>query len=93
MRITCASVFSVTTHPPQRSVLEDPSVQFGSVAQSCRTLCDPRGRSMPGFPMHHQLLEEEDPSRTLNAKRSKHSHLSRVSPPSHFQEVAHILCL
>ena len=79
MRITCAYVFSVTTHPSQRSVLEDPSVQFGSVAQLCPTLCDPRDRSMPGFPVHHQLLEEADPSRTLNAKRSKHSHLSRVS--------------
>ena len=27
------------------------------VAQSCLTLCDPRGCSMPGFPVHHQLPE------------------------------------
>ena len=33
---------------------------------------------MPGLPVHHQLLEE-DPSRTLNTNRNKHSHLSRVS--------------
>ena len=33
------------------------SVQFGSVAQSCLTLCDPMGCSTPGFPVHHQLLE------------------------------------
>ena len=30
------------------------SVQFSSVAQSCLTLCD---HSMPGLPVHHQLLE------------------------------------
>ena len=28
-----------------------------SVAQSCPTLCDPTNRSMPGLPVHHQLLE------------------------------------
>ena len=32
-------------------------VQFSSVAQSCPTLCDPVNRSMPGIPVHHQLLE------------------------------------
>ena len=32
-----------------------PVVQFGSVPQSCPTLCDPMGCSMPGFPVHHQL--------------------------------------
>ena len=29
--------------------------QFSSVAQSCRTLCDPMNRSTPGLPVHHQL--------------------------------------
>ena len=33
------------------------SVQFSSVAQSCPTLCDPRNRSTPDLPVHHQLLE------------------------------------
>ena len=28
-----------------------------SVAQSCLTLCDPMDCSMPGFPVHHYLLE------------------------------------
>ena len=28
-----------------------------SVAQSCPTLCDPMDCRMPGFPVHHQLLE------------------------------------
>ena len=33
------------------------SVQFSSVAQSCPTLCDPMNRSTPGLPVHHQLPE------------------------------------
>ena len=32
-------------------------LQFSSVAQSCPTLCDPLDGSMPGFPVHHRLLE------------------------------------
>ena len=31
------------------------SVQF--ITQSCPTLCDPMIRSLPGLPVHHQLLE------------------------------------
>ena len=31
--------------------------QFSSVSQSCLTLCDAMDCSMPGFPVHHQLLE------------------------------------
>ena len=30
---------------------------FSSVAQSCPTLCNPMDCSVPGFPVHHQLLE------------------------------------
>ena len=30
---------------------------FSSVAQSCAALCNPMDWSMPGFPVHHQLLE------------------------------------
>ena len=33
------------------------SVQFSSVTQSCPTLCNPMNPSMPGLPVHHQLLE------------------------------------
>ena len=33
------------------------SVQFSPVAQSCLTLCHPMNHSMPGLPVHHQLLE------------------------------------
>ena len=33
------------------------SHQFSSVAHLCQTLCDPMDHSMPGLPVHHQLLE------------------------------------
>ena len=33
------------------------SVQFSAVTQSCTTLCNLMNRSMPGLPVHHQLLE------------------------------------
>ena len=32
-------------------------VQFSSVTQLCPPLCNPMDCSMPGFPVHHQLLE------------------------------------
>ena len=34
-----------------------PSLQFSSVTQSYLTLCNPIEGNMPGFPVHHQLLE------------------------------------
>ena len=37
--------------------LRNYSVQFSSIAQSCLTLCYPMNYSMPGLPVHHQLLE------------------------------------
>ena len=33
------------------------SDQIRSVAQSCRTFCDPMNRSTPGLPVHHQPPE------------------------------------
>ena len=33
------------------------SVQFSSVAQLCPTFCNPMDCSMPGFPVHQQLLD------------------------------------
>ena len=41
-------------HNPQKNYH---SVQFSSVAQSQRTLWNPMNCSMPGLPVHHQLLE------------------------------------
>ena len=34
-----------------------PSGELSSVTQSCLTLCDPVNCSMPGLPVHHQVLE------------------------------------
>ena len=31
------------------------TIQFGSVTQSCPTLCDPMNCSTPGLPVHYQL--------------------------------------
>ena len=35
--------------------MNQPSVQFSSVTQSCLTLCNPMNHSTPGLPVHHQL--------------------------------------
>ena len=36
-------------------LVQDQSVQFSSVTQSCPTLCDPMNRSTPSLPVHYQL--------------------------------------
>ena len=33
------------------------SVQSSSLAQLCRTFCNPMNHNMPGLPVHHQLPE------------------------------------
>ena len=57
--------------------------QFSSVAQSCLTLCDPVDCSMPGFPVHHQLLElvQTHVQRVRDAIQLSHPLLS-PSPPA-----------
>ena len=56
---------------------------FSSVAQSCLTLCDPMDCSMPGFPIHHQLLELTQIHVHWVADAVQPSHpLSPPSPPS-----------
>ena len=59
------------------------SVQFSPVAQSCLTLCDPMNRSMPGLPVHHQLLEftQSHVHRVSDAIQPSHP-LSSPSPPA-----------
>ena len=59
------------------------SVQFSSVTQSCPTLCDPVNRSMPGLPVHHQLLEftQTHVHRVSDAIQPSHP-LSSPSPPA-----------
>ena len=57
--------------------------KFSSVAQSCRTLCDPMNRSTPGLPVHHYLPEftQTHVHRVSDAIQPSHPLLS-PSPPA-----------
>ena len=57
--------------------------QFSSVTQSYPTLCNPMDCNMPGFPVHHQLLEptQTHVHRVSDAIQPSHS-LSSPSPPT-----------
>ena len=57
--------------------------QFSSVAQSCLNLCDPMDCNMPGFPVHHQLLElaQTHVHQVSDAIQPSHP-LSSPSPPA-----------
>ena len=59
------------------------SVQFGSVAQLCPTLCDPMNHSTPGLPVHHHLPEftQTHVHRVGDAIQPSHPLLS-PSPPA-----------
>ena len=63
--------------------MNQPSVQFSSVAQSCLTFCDSMNRSTPGLPVHHQLPEftQTHVHRVGDAIQPSHPLLS-PSPPS-----------
>ena len=75
-------------------------ISSSSVAQSCLTLCDPMNHSMPGFHVHHQILEftPTHVHRVSDAIHPSHS-LSSPSPPapnpSQHQSLFHesILCM
>ena len=41
----------------EHGVAKRDSVQFSSAVQSCPTLCNSMDHSMPGLPVHHQLLK------------------------------------
>ena len=66
-------------HPKRRGYI----CQFGSVAQSYPTLCDPMDCSTPGFPVHHQLpeLAQIQVLRVSDANKPSHPLLS-PSPPA-----------
>ena len=66
MKALNSSIFLTHSGPWERSTCQTPGfgqcaksldLQFNSVAQSYPTLCDPINCSMPGLPVHHQLLE------------------------------------
>ena len=58
--------------------------QFSSIAQLCTTLCDPMDCSMPGLPVHHQLLEftQTHVHRVSDAIQPSHPLSSSPSPPA-----------
>ena len=57
--------------------------QFISFTQSCPTLCDPMNRSMPGLPVHHQVLEFTQTHVHWVGDAIQPSHpLSSPSPPA-----------
>ena len=73
------------TYSPQGSIFS--SVQFSSVTQLCPTLCNPMDCSMPGLPVHHQLLEltQIHVHQVSDAIRPSHP-LSSPSPVFNFSQ-------
>ena len=65
------------------AIINVSSVQFSSVAQSCLTLGNSMDCSMPGFSLHHQLLEgaQTHVHWVSDAMLPSHS-LSSPSPPT-----------
>ena len=68
------------------------SVPFGSVTQSCPTLCDPMNNSTPDLPVHHQLLKftQTHVHRASDAIQPSHPLSSPFSPapnPSQHQRL------
>ena len=63
--------------------------QFSSVVQSCPTLCDPMDCSMPGLPVHHQLLESTQTHvhQVGDAIQPSHPLLSPLFLPSIFPSI------
>ena len=61
-------------------------VQFSSVTQLCLNLCDPMNCSIPGLPVHHQLLESTQTHvhRVSDATQPSHSLSSPLLLPSIF---------
>ena len=64
-------------------VPSETTYQFSSVTQLCLTLCDPMDCSMPGLPVHHQLLElaQTHVHRVGDAVQPSHP-LSSPPPPT-----------
>ena len=83
--VSCIAGRFFTVEPPGKlsPFIQFSSVQFSSVAQSCPTLCHPMNRSMPGLPVHHQLLEFTQTHVHQVGDAIQPSHLlSSPSPPA-----------
>ena len=74
------------------AIIDVSSVQFSSVAQSCLTLGNSMDCSMPGFSLHHQLLEgvQTHVHWVSDAMLPSHS-LSSPSPPTFNRSQHHSL--
>ena len=60
-----------------------PPVKFSLVAQSGPTLCDPMDCSVPGFPVHHQILDlAQTPVHHVSDAIQPSHPLSSPSPPA-----------
>ena len=57
------------------------SVQFRSIVQSCSTISDPMDCSMPGLPIHHQLLFTQTHIHWVGDAIQPSHPLSSPSPP------------
>ena len=67
----------------QERLARKDSLQFSSVTQSCPTFCHPMNCSMPGLPVHHQLLESTQTHVHLVGDAIQPSHpLSSPYPPT-----------
>ena len=67
----------------QVSVFHKSDHRIHPVTQSCLTLCNPMDCSMPGLPVHHQLLELTQPHVHWVGDAIQPSHpLSSPSPPT-----------
>ena len=76
------SVNLLSSIPGETFFIMGSSDQIRSVAQSCLTLCDPKNRSTPGLPVHHQLPEFTQTHIHLVSDAIQPSHpLSSPSPP------------
>ena len=57
MRAILVMFLTSNISPLNATLIISVSQSVSSVAQSCPTLCNPMNCSMPGLPVHHQLLE------------------------------------
>ena len=71
-------------HHPVQTRKHSPQPISSVQSLSCVRLCDPMNRSMPGLPVHHQLLESTQTRVHQVSDAIQPSHpLSFPSPPAH----------
>ena len=81
--VTYLFILLIVVFTEQKSSFILMKSQIRSVAQSCRTLCDPMNRSRPGLPVHHQLPEFTQTHIHPVSDAIQPSHpLSSPSPPT-----------